>query len=120
MPSPGACSGPDEELVDLTSRDNLVDERVNRSAPSIDDALTADLDHSGIRQDPKVRRRFHRSYKLRIGERPLHEKRLELRRRVCHKGTSFRFSRRSRTREPFPLKIAGSHHCPLLIFGNSS
>jgi hypothetical protein len=44
-----------------------------------------------IRQDPEVRRRVYRSHKLRIGERTLHEERLELASRVYHEGTSFRF-----------------------------
>ena len=95
MPGPGACSGPDQELVDLAGSDDLVDERVDRGAAAIDDALSADLDHGGIRQDPEVRRRLRRSHKLRIGERTLHEERLELRRRVCHVGTPFRFSKHS-------------------------
>jgi hypothetical protein len=88
-----SLSGPDQELVDLAGRDNLVDERVDRGASSIDDALSADLDHCGIGQDPEVRRRVRRSHKLRIGERTLHEERLELRRRGCHEGASFQFSK---------------------------
>jgi hypothetical protein len=91
MPRPGACSGPDQELVRLAGSDDLVDERVDRGAPSIDDALSADLDHGGIRQDSEIRRRIGRSHKLRIGERALHKERLELGGRVCHAGFLFAF-----------------------------
>jgi len=83
--------------VDLAGSDNLVDERVDRGAPAIDDALSADLDHGGIRQDPEVSRRVHRSHKLWIGQRTLHQERFELRGRVCHQGTSFRSPKRSST-----------------------
>src|SRR5262245_51340620 len=93
MPSPSPCSGPDQELVDLAGRDNLVDEWVDRGATAVDDALSADLDHGGIGQDSELRRRIDRSDELWIGKRTLHEERLELRRRICHWGQSFRFSR---------------------------
>jgi hypothetical protein len=94
MSRPGAGSGSDQELVGLAGRGNLIDQRIDRGTPSIDDALSADLDHGGIRQDPEVRRRIRRSHKLRIGERTLHEERLELCGRVFHRGIPFRFSKR--------------------------
>src|SRR5215467_4722530 len=95
MPGPGACSGPDQKLVDLPGRDNLVDERVDCGAATVDNALSANLDHGGIRQYPEVRGSVHRGHKLWIGERTLHKERFKLRRRVCHEGTSFRFSNRA-------------------------
>src|SRR5215471_14862797 len=99
VPGPGACSGPDQKLVDLAGRDNLVDERVDCGATTVDDALSANLDHGGIRQYPELRRRVHRGHKLRIGERTLYEERFKLRRRVCHEGTSFLFSNAGHERQ---------------------
>jgi len=43
MPGPGACAGPDQQLVDLANGDNLVDERVDGRTAAVDDALSADL-----------------------------------------------------------------------------
>ena len=94
MPGPSACAGPDQQLVGVASGDDLVHERVDGRTAAIDDTLSADLDHRRVGQDPEVRRRVHRSHKLRIGERTLHEERLELRRRRCHQDTSFRFHKR--------------------------
>lgn len=91
MPGPGACSGPDQELVDLAGGNDLVDQWVDCGAATVDDALSANLDHEGIGQDPEVRRRVRRGQELRIGERPLHEERFKLRCCVCHDGISFRF-----------------------------
>jgi hypothetical protein len=68
MPGSGASSGPYQELVDPARSNNLVNQRVHCGAAPVDDALSADLDHSGIRQDAEVRRRVHRSLKLRVGK----------------------------------------------------
>ncbi len=89
VPGPGACAGPDQQLVGLAGGDDLVHERVDGRAAAVDDALSADLDHRRVRQDPEVRRRLRRRQKLRVGQRSLHEERLELRRRVGH-GNAFR------------------------------
>ena len=83
----GAGAGPDQQLVGLAGGDDLVHQRVDGGAAAVDDALSADLDHRRVRQDPEVRRRLRRRQKLRVGQRTLHEERLELRRRVGHGGT---------------------------------
>ncbi len=84
MPGPGAGAGADQQLVGLAGGDDLVHERVDGRAAAVDDALSADLDHCRVRQDPEVRRRVRRRQKLRVGQRSLHEERFELRRRVGH------------------------------------
>jgi len=86
MPGPGACAGPDQQLVDLANGDNLVDERVDGRTAAVDDALSADLDYRRVRQDPEVRRRIRRYLELRVGQRSLHEERFKLHRRVRHGG----------------------------------
>ena len=90
MPGPRACAGSDQQLVAVASGDNLVHERVEGCTAAIDDALSADLDHRRVRQDPEVRRRVRRCLELRVGQRSLHEERFKLRRRVRH-GRAFRF-----------------------------
>jgi hypothetical protein len=59
-------------------------------ATAVDDALPADLDHRRFWQDPEVLRRLHRLQKPRVGQRSLHEERLELR-RIGHGNTFRRF-----------------------------
>ena len=80
MPAPVPISS----LCVLAGGDDLVHKRVDGRAAAVDDALSADLDHRRVRQDPEVRRRLRRRQKLRVGQRSLHEERLELRRRVGH------------------------------------
>ena len=89
MPGPGACAGPDQQLVGRAGGDDLVHERVDGRAAAVDDALSADLDHRRVRQDPEVRRCLRCRQKLRVGQRPLHEERLELCRRVGHGVTPY-------------------------------
>lgn len=88
MPGAGACAGSDQQLVVLAGGDDLVHERVNGRPAAVDDALSADLDHRRVRQDPIVRRCRGRGQKLRVGQRPLHEECLKLWCRVGH-GPSF-------------------------------
>jgi hypothetical protein len=87
-PRPGA--GSDQQLMGFAGGDDLVHQRINGHAATVDDALPADLDHRGVRQDPKIRRRLRRRLQLRVGQRSLHEERLELRRRVGHGDCPFR------------------------------
>ena len=84
VPRPRARAGADQHLVELARGDDLVHQRIDRRAAAIDDALAADLDHRRIRQDAEIRRRLRRGEKLRIGQRSLHEERLELRCRIGH------------------------------------
>jgi hypothetical protein len=91
MPGPGACAGPDQQLVDVANGDNLVHERVDGRTAAVDDALSADLDYRRVRQDPEVRRRIRRCLELRVGQRSLHEERFKLHRRVRHEGHSLSF-----------------------------
>ena len=86
MPGPCACAGSDQQLVAVASGDNLVHERVDGCPAAVDDALSADLDHRRVRQDPEVRRRVRRCLELRVGQRSLHQERFTLRRRVRHGG----------------------------------
>ena len=84
MPGAGAGAGADQQLVVLAGGDDLVDQRIDGRAAAVDHALPADLDHRGVRQDAEVRRRLRRRQKLRVGQRPLHQERFELRCCVCH------------------------------------
>ncbi|MCP1836182.1 hypothetical protein ACVIHH_007533 [Bradyrhizobium sp. USDA 4518] len=89
VPGAGARAGPDQDLVRLAGRDDLIDQWVDGGAAAVDDALPADLDHGGIRQDPEVRCRLRRRQKLRIGQRSLHQQRFKLRRRIRHEKRPF-------------------------------
>ena len=91
MSGPSAGAGPDQKLVLLAGGDDLVHQRIDGRAAAIDDALPADLDHRRVWQDPVVRRRLRRRQQLRVGQRPLHQERLELRRIVGH-GSAFHVS----------------------------
>ena len=86
MPGAGTGPCPDQQLVGLASGDDLVDEGVETLAAPVDDALPADLDHRRVGEDPEIRRLFRRRQKLRVGQRSLHEKRFEFRRRIGHQG----------------------------------
>ena len=86
VPGARARSGPDQQLMGLARRDDLFDERVDRGAAAIDHALSADLDHGGVRQDAEVRRFLCSGHELRVGERTLHQQPFELRDRVRHSG----------------------------------
>ena len=55
-----AAAGPDQQLMDVTNGDNFVDERIDGRTAAVDDALSADLDHRRVRQDPEVPRRVRR------------------------------------------------------------
>ena len=92
MAGAGAGAGADQQLVGLAGGDDLVDQRIDRGAAAVDDALSADLEHRRVRQDPEVRRCLRRRQKLRVGQRTLHEERLELRGCCCHRGITFRFT----------------------------
>jgi hypothetical protein len=48
MPRPRASSGPDQEFIGLAGGDDLVDERVDRGAATVDDALATDLDDGRV------------------------------------------------------------------------
>ena len=91
MSGPCARAGPDKQLMGLSDGDDLVHERVQGRATAVDDALPADLDHRRVRQDPEVLRRLRRLQKPCVGQRTLHEERLELRRRIGHGNTFRRF-----------------------------
>ncbi len=80
----GAGAGADEHLVRLAGGHDLIHQRINGRAPAIDDALAADLDDAGLGEDAEIRRGLRRRLKLRIGQRPFHEKRFELRCGVGH------------------------------------
>ena len=80
-----AGAGADQHLVRLAGGDDLLHQRIDGGAAAVDDALAADLDHRRVRQDPKIGRLLRRGLKVRIGQRALHEERLQLRCRVRHR-----------------------------------
>src|SRR5262245_10720193 len=84
MASAGAGTGPDQHLVRPAGGDDLVHKGVDGRTPAIDDALSADLDHCCVRQDSEVFGCPRGRLKLRIGQRSLHEERLEFRRHFGH------------------------------------
>ena len=112
VPGPGACAGPDQQLVGPCGRRRSLHQRVDRRAAAVDDALSADLDHGRVRQDPEVRRGLRRRQKLRVGQRTLHEERLELRRRVGHGGFTFHLL----TVEALPSQVASPRKRSLPTF----
>src|SRR5262249_41790160 len=97
VPRTRACPSPYQQFMRLADGDDLVHERIDDRAAAVDDALPADLDHRCVRQDSEVRRLPRLRLKLRVRERALYEERLEVRRRVGHRGSP---SRRATARNP--------------------
>ena len=56
VPGPGAGTGPDQQLVILPGGDDLVHEWVDGRPTPVDHALTTDLDHGGVGEDPVLGR----------------------------------------------------------------
>ncbi|MBP2149353.1 hypothetical protein J2126_002076 [Xanthobacter flavus] len=81
----GAGAGADQELVVRAGGDDLVHQRIERGAATVDHALAADLDDGGIGEDAEVRRGVGGREKLRVRQGALHQQRVELCRRV-HRG----------------------------------
>jgi hypothetical protein len=104
---PGA--GPDQHFVRLAGGYDLLDQRIDGGAPAVDHALAADLDHIGVRKDAEINCRLRRRDQLGVGQRALHQQRLELGRRACHRtGSLMLVDIRQRAGMPPPPPVVGS------------
>ena len=77
VPGARARAGSDQHLMILAGGDDLVDQRVNSRAATVDEALSANLQDGRVRQDAEIRRLRGRRFKLGVGQRSLNKKRPE-------------------------------------------